>query len=78
MATFRKGPPHVYISLVGKGTPLRLTPESESDWGPSWSPDGQSIAFLRARRPRSKEPELHVMPALGGAKPQDCERYGHF
>ena len=59
------GPLHVYISLVGKGTPLRLTPENEHDSGPSWSPDGQSIAFLR-RQAGSPWFELHVMPALGG------------
>ena len=60
------GPPHVYISLVGNVAPLRLTPESDSSWGPSWSPDGQSIAFLSSRR-GSADPELLVMPALGGS-----------
>jgi hypothetical protein len=30
-----KGPTHVFISLVGKGTPLRLTPENESALYPS-------------------------------------------
>ena len=59
------GAPHVYISLVGKGAPLRLTSEKGSAWGPSWSPDGQSIAFLRPQ-PGSADLELHVMPALGG------------
>jgi serine/threonine protein kinase/WD40 repeat protein len=59
------GPKHVYISLVGKGAPLRLTPENEDASGPSWSPDGQSIAFLRGRM-GSREAELLVMPALGG------------
>jgi Tol biopolymer transport system component/tRNA A-37 threonylcarbamoyl transferase component Bud32 len=59
------GPPHVYISLVGKGTPLRLTPENEFGVNPAWSPDGQSIAFFRGQ-PRSPDWELHVMPALGG------------
>jgi eukaryotic-like serine/threonine-protein kinase len=60
-----QGPPHVYISLVGKGTPLRLTPENEVGTNPAWSPDGQSIAFFRGQ-PRSLDWELHVMPALGG------------
>jgi eukaryotic-like serine/threonine-protein kinase len=61
-----QGRTHVYISLVGKGTPLRVTPENEAAWGPSWSPDGQSIAYLR-RQTSGQKPELHVMPALGGA-----------
>jgi len=60
-----KGPPHVYISLVGKGTPLRLTPENEFAEYPAWSPDGQSIAFFRGQL-RSLDWELHMMPALGG------------
>jgi Tol biopolymer transport system component/tRNA A-37 threonylcarbamoyl transferase component Bud32 len=59
-----KGKPHVYISLVGKGAPLRLTPESESDHTPSWSPDGQSIAFVRDRDAGTSE--LEIMSALGG------------
>jgi Tol biopolymer transport system component/tRNA A-37 threonylcarbamoyl transferase component Bud32 len=59
-----KGNQHVYISLVGKGTPLRLTPEDETALSPSWSPDGQSIAFLRPTRTQGAE--LMVMPALGG------------
>ena len=57
--------PHVYISLVGKGAPLRLTPENEVDGYPSWSPDGQSIAFLRYRR-GAQAADLLVMSALGG------------
>ena len=60
-----QGPPHVYISLVGKGTPLRLTPVNEFGMNPAWSPDGQSIAFFRGQQ-RSLDWELHVMPALGG------------
>jgi Tol biopolymer transport system component len=59
------GPPHVYISLVGKGTPLRLTPENEAAGYPAWSPDGQSIAFWRTGD-SARGWELVVMPALGG------------
>jgi len=58
-----QGKDHIYVSLVGKGTPLRLTPESESDFDPSWSPDGQSIAFERDLEAGTA---LEIMPALGG------------
>ena len=61
-----KGLSHVYISLLGKGPPLRLTPENEGATEPSWSPDGQSIAYLRGRAVSSGETGLFVMPALGG------------
>jgi Tol biopolymer transport system component len=60
------GPLHLYLSLVGKGTPLRLTPEGENDEGPSWSPDGQSIAFVEHKNAKSHS--VAVIPALGGAE----------
>jgi len=56
---------HVYISLVGKGTPLRLTPEGENAYSPSWSSDGQSIAFWQGKTD-SQKGGLFVIPALGG------------
>jgi eukaryotic-like serine/threonine-protein kinase len=59
-----RGKPHIYLSLVGKGTPLRLTPEDGYAAYPSWSPDGQSIALWQ--REAANNAELVVMPALGG------------
>lgn len=58
------GKSHIYISLVGKVTPLRITPEDEWARWPSWSPDGQSIAYYSY--PPNGPAELRVMPALGG------------
>ncbi len=60
------GKPHLYLSLVGKGTPLRLTPENEFAAEPEWSPDGQSIAFVE--RNDSGSYDIAVIPALGGAE----------
>ncbi len=59
------GKAHIYISLIGSGTPLRLTPEGDNDDSPSWSPDGESIAFVHYLG-ASGASELMVMPALGG------------
>ena len=44
-------PPQLYVSLIGRGTPLRLTnyPDQMAAYA-SWSPDGQSIAFIRSSR----------------------------
>ncbi|HTU44418.1 MAG TPA: protein kinase [Bryobacteraceae bacterium] len=57
---------HVYLSLLGKGSPLRITPETVDAVEPAWSPDGQSIAYLRETQPGSDKVELVVRPALGG------------
>jgi len=40
--------PDIYVQLIGAGDPLQLTSDPKSDYNPVWSPDGRSIAFLRA------------------------------
>ena len=61
-----KGPDvsHLYVQLVGAGTPLRLTNSSESDHDPAWSPDGRFIAFRRGRHPAA----YYIIPPLGGTE----------
>jgi Tol biopolymer transport system component/tRNA A-37 threonylcarbamoyl transferase component Bud32 len=54
----------VYVSLIGSGSPLRLTADPRPDFGSSWSPDGRSIAFLR-RLDRDSVAVL-LVPPLGG------------
>jgi eukaryotic-like serine/threonine-protein kinase len=55
----------LYVSLVGRGTPLKLTntPGAGAQY-PAWSPDGQSIAFVRYIPGQANS--LIVIPALGG------------
>ena len=60
----------IYIKLVGPGTPLRLTTDPARDGPPAWSPDGRSIAFLRAGRGSST---IVVIPALGGPERKIAE-----
>jgi Tol biopolymer transport system component len=59
-------PRQLYVSLVGRGTPLRLTntPDMAVRF-PAWSPDGQMIAFVR-QAPGRYTGELIIIPALGG------------
>jgi eukaryotic-like serine/threonine-protein kinase len=59
-------PPQLYVSLVGRGTPLKLTNAlAAAARSPAWSPDGQTIAFLR-QNPGTNTADLVLIPALGG------------
>ena len=54
---------HIYVQLVGAGTPVQVTTSSANDGFPAWSPDARFIAFLR------EFPEgaaYYIIPALGG------------
>ncbi|MBI1765301.1 MAG: PD40 domain-containing protein [Acidobacteria bacterium] len=55
----------IYVKLVGAGQPLRLTNNPHDEYSPAWSPDGKTIAFLRARGQGS---EVLILPALGGTE----------
>ena len=59
---------HLYVKDIAAGSAVRLTPESELDSDPAWSPDGRWIAFLR----QTKEAQLAVyaVAALGGQERQ--------
>jgi len=56
---------HIYIKQVRQGDSLQLTFGAYQDRYPTWSPDGQQIAFLR-HRPGHRKLQLIVIPALGG------------
>ena len=44
---------------------LTQTPDA-SEWSPSWSPDGQSLAFLADRGGEDATTQVWLMPAFGG------------
>jgi Tol biopolymer transport system component len=56
---------HLYVKLVSGGDMLQLTDSPSNHRFPSWSPDGQEIAFVR--RTESGY-EVRAVPALGGAE----------
>ena len=58
---------HIYVKLIGAGTPLRLTSDSRPDRAPAWSPDGRTIAFVR------ETGSVYLIPALGGAETKLAE-----
>ncbi|HEY2015948.1 MAG TPA: protein kinase, partial [Bryobacteraceae bacterium] len=58
--------PQLYVSLIGRGTPLRLTnDEATGAVFASWSPDGQTIAFISRGRGGARG-QLVLIPVLGG------------
>jgi hypothetical protein len=60
------GRSHIYIKVVGPGDSLRLTSGSAAEYGPAWSPDERSIAFIRRLDPFRVG--VILIPALGGAE----------
>ncbi|MDQ2777176.1 MAG: winged helix-turn-helix domain-containing protein [Acidobacteriota bacterium] len=59
-----KRPSNIYVKLLSAQEPIRMTSGEDGDIAPAWSPDGRSIAFLRAHGPLKSA--LMLMPAVGG------------
>ena len=57
----------IYVQQIGAGSPHRLTSDPDNDYGPSWSPDGRKIAFLR-RRAGGPAVEVWRIAPLGGTE----------
>ena len=57
----------IYIADISGASPVQLTPDGNSCYGPQWSPDGQQIAFLCAK---SGKNDIWVVPAAGGEAAQ--------
>ena len=64
---------HLHLVEVASKAMARLTAGSGDDREPTWSPDGQRIAFTSARHTdedRTDESDLYVIDARAGAEPQ--------
>lgn len=55
----------IFVQNLNSHTPIRLTTGPARDFSPSWSPDGQAVAFLRTEFDRTS---YFVVPATGGAE----------
>ena len=58
------GQTDIYVKAIDSEAFRRLTETPDSETSPAWSPDGQSIAFVRDRR------GVFTMSQLGGAERQ--------
>ena len=56
----------IYVMDVNGGNQQRLTENRKNDWDPSWSPDGERIAFEADRKGDFENFEIYVMDADGG------------
>ena len=56
----------IYVMDADGGNQQRLTENRKNDWLPSWSPDGQRIAFMSDRKGDVVNFDIYVMDADGG------------
>ena len=70
----KKDNPDLYVQQVGVTAPPRqLTSDPANDHGPSWSPDGRTIAFLRRGIAGGKTIEVWRIAPLGGPERKVAE-----
>jgi len=56
----------IWVLQIGVGTTAkRITTDPSADLAPVWSPDGQSLAFVRIR---DGEPTIYTLPSMGGVE----------
>lgn len=63
-----RGQTHLWMVPTAGGEPRQLTHGEASATSPTWSPDGQSIAFVSARNEDGRQ--VWLMPAAGGEATQ--------
>ena len=56
----------IYVMDVDGGNQQRLTENRKNDWEPSWSPDGERIAFTSDRKGDLQNFEIYVIDTDGG------------
>jgi dipeptidyl aminopeptidase/acylaminoacyl peptidase len=69
---------HLYLFDLATRKAELLTPGEFNEQAPSWSPDGQSIAFVSKRRPefdRTDNWDLYVVEARTGASPRQLTTF---
>jgi Tol biopolymer transport system component/serine/threonine protein kinase len=57
---------HIAVKTLGSDAVVQLTNGTATDVAPAWSPDGQSLAFLRSFREPELRWEICLVPVTGG------------
>ncbi len=60
----------IYVKRIDGDERQRLTTDAAADRRPTWSPDGQRIAFLRGVPPMYTTSKIFMVPAFGGPEQQ--------
>jgi Tol biopolymer transport system component/DNA-binding winged helix-turn-helix (wHTH) protein len=63
---------HIFVKLIGSGTPVQVTSGANADSYPAWSPDGRSLAFVRSL---NQGDALFLIPPLGGSERKVADGY---
>ena len=61
------GSEHLFVKQVQQGETIQITSGPSRDQHPTWSPDGQQLAFLR-QTVGQKKLSLMIIPTLGGTE----------
>ena len=64
--SYRDGNAEIYVMDADGGNLRNLTNNPVYDSGPSWSPDGERIAFASSRNRNEHDTNIYVMDADGG------------
>lgn len=64
------------VHAVGDDVPRCLTPGDEDEWGPSWRPDGQAVAYVTRRADRDDSDPSVVVVAVDLASGERRELVG--
>jgi len=62
--------PHIYVKQIGIEQPLQLTKSNDFEFSPVWSPDGNSLTFMRCPLgvDRNTRCGVYLTSTLGGAE----------
>jgi hypothetical protein len=62
-----EGRRHIWVRLLGGGSPLRITTDATDHEQPRWSPDSSSLIYYSPSQAPDEQGTIWEIPALGGS-----------